>query len=622
LRVIAKAVMPPLMGEGWLEPATLVKETYQPTEGMKTAARRALRWKAEGKAKGAGTPVGWGRATDIVAGRAMSEDVVKRMYSFFSRHEVDKQGKDFDNVTNPSKGRIMWDAWGGDPGYTWSRTIVERLKSKDVKKGWRDSADKVPQHEYDIRLVDYYTPVLHDAIQAFIVSLPLEQLFAALSHRVQKDAERDLLFSQVRAMLGDSGNTKDLADALQQVLADGYMAGGHAAVRQLGASAVHMNTATGRAIMDHDWKHWIPGDTSAALKAADGGLRALLDTAGITVGGIANSVLDRIGNTVAAGLQAGLPTDAIGRAIREDVGNERRAEIIAQTESSRAVASATMETYAANGVTEWDLVISDTACDDCVLIEAGNPYPVGDDSNAPPVHPMCRCSLSPVVESIGEPAGEVGTGEPVGDLAPVEAAGEASTVGLADIADALSAFSPASYAALPALDFTDREVAETAFSYMGFGYRRINEYLRDNKITDVAEHLLERTIHEVETLTNALNQHSIEAPVTVYRGQRTGGSILTKEMLQDPSLAVGHRLSLDGFTSTTTEEGIKNNTLADFQGGLRLNLHLPAGTRGATINNPSECEFLLPPKTEITIVNAVKDAKGVLNVDAIVTAQG
>ena len=114
-------------------------ETYTPTSGMKAAARRALKWKEEGKATGAGTPVGWGRATDIVNGSAMSLDTVKRMYSFFSRHEVDKKGKDFYNTTNPSNGRIMWDAWGGDAGFTWSRSIVEREKNK-TEKAWIGSA--------------------------------------------------------------------------------------------------------------------------------------------------------------------------------------------------------------------------------------------------------------------------------------------------------------------------------------------------------------------------------------------------------------------------------------------------------------------------------------------------
>ena len=105
-------------------------ETYTPTAGMKAAARRALKWKEQGKATGAGTPVGWGRATDIVAGRSMSLSTVKRMYSFFSRHEVDKKGKDFNNTANPSNGRIMWDAWGGNAGFSWSRGIAERMKDK------------------------------------------------------------------------------------------------------------------------------------------------------------------------------------------------------------------------------------------------------------------------------------------------------------------------------------------------------------------------------------------------------------------------------------------------------------------------------------------------------------
>jgi len=105
-------------------------ESYSPTEGMKSAARRALKWKEQGKATGAGTPVGWGRATDIVAGRSMSLSVVRRMFSFFSRHEVDKKGKDFYNTSNPSNGRIMWDAWGGDAGFSWSRGIVNRMRDK------------------------------------------------------------------------------------------------------------------------------------------------------------------------------------------------------------------------------------------------------------------------------------------------------------------------------------------------------------------------------------------------------------------------------------------------------------------------------------------------------------
>ena len=58
-------------------------EGYSPTDGMKSAARRALKYKEDGKATGAGTPVGWGRATDIVNGAAMSLDTVKRFIFYY-----------------------------------------------------------------------------------------------------------------------------------------------------------------------------------------------------------------------------------------------------------------------------------------------------------------------------------------------------------------------------------------------------------------------------------------------------------------------------------------------------------------------------------------------------------
>ena len=116
----------------WLD-AMEKAETYTPNDGMKAAARRALKWKEDGEAKGAGTAVGWGRARDIAAGRSMSASVVKRMYSFFSRHEKSSKGAEGFNSGEegyPSNGRIMWDAWGGDAGFTWSRKIAEREADK------------------------------------------------------------------------------------------------------------------------------------------------------------------------------------------------------------------------------------------------------------------------------------------------------------------------------------------------------------------------------------------------------------------------------------------------------------------------------------------------------------
>ena len=112
----------------------MATEGYKPTSGMQSAARRAIKLKEQGKAKGAGTAVGWTRAGQLARGETLSLSTVKRMYSYFSRHEVDKKGKDWDNAESPSNGKIMWLAWGGDAGFSWSRKIVEREKNRSMKK--------------------------------------------------------------------------------------------------------------------------------------------------------------------------------------------------------------------------------------------------------------------------------------------------------------------------------------------------------------------------------------------------------------------------------------------------------------------------------------------------------
>jgi hypothetical protein len=122
----------------WEDDDTVVYETdnlskaegYSPPAGVRSAARRAIKYKEDGKANGAGTSVGWTRAGQLARGESISLSTVKRMYSYFSRHEVDKKGKDFNNATDPSNGKIMWLAWGGDAGFAWSRGIVNREKDK------------------------------------------------------------------------------------------------------------------------------------------------------------------------------------------------------------------------------------------------------------------------------------------------------------------------------------------------------------------------------------------------------------------------------------------------------------------------------------------------------------
>jgi hypothetical protein len=104
-------------------------ETYRPTKGMQEAASRALAWIKDGQAGQGFTDVGRKRASDIAAGRSMSAEIVVRMYSFFARHEVDKKATGFSAGEEgyPSPGRVSWDAWGGDAGFSWSTKIKNQL---------------------------------------------------------------------------------------------------------------------------------------------------------------------------------------------------------------------------------------------------------------------------------------------------------------------------------------------------------------------------------------------------------------------------------------------------------------------------------------------------------------
>ena len=99
----------------------------KPTDGMVSEAKKGLEWRKE-YGRG-GTEVGVARARDIQNRKELSFSTVKRMYSFFSRHEVDKKAEGFSPGEEgyPSAGRIAWALWGGDAGFSWSRKIAGQL---------------------------------------------------------------------------------------------------------------------------------------------------------------------------------------------------------------------------------------------------------------------------------------------------------------------------------------------------------------------------------------------------------------------------------------------------------------------------------------------------------------
>jgi hypothetical protein len=120
--------------------ASLADLDLRPTDSMANNARRGLELRR--KFGRGGTAVGVARARDLMNKNKLSPSTVLRMYSFFSRHEVDKQGKDWNNSERPSNGKIAWLLWGGDSGYAWAtskRNAIMRIRSQKSDGVWIDS---------------------------------------------------------------------------------------------------------------------------------------------------------------------------------------------------------------------------------------------------------------------------------------------------------------------------------------------------------------------------------------------------------------------------------------------------------------------------------------------------
>ncbi|MGI9572273.1 MAG: phage portal protein [Candidatus Actinomarinaceae bacterium] len=110
-----------------------------PTDAMSSNAKRGLAMRKEFNR--GGTAVGVARANQLVRKESLSIDTVLRMYSFFSRHEVDKQGRGFNSGTDgyPSAGKIAWMLWGGDSGFAWSKSKRNAIMKERESKAESDA---------------------------------------------------------------------------------------------------------------------------------------------------------------------------------------------------------------------------------------------------------------------------------------------------------------------------------------------------------------------------------------------------------------------------------------------------------------------------------------------------
>ena len=114
---------------------------FSPPKGVSEAAELGLALRRE-HSRG-GTLIGVARARDLAAGKRMSPETIRRMVSFFARHEGNlqaPQNRDRTDPGYPGAGRIAWLLWGGDPGHRWAKKVRDQMVREDASKALKSES--------------------------------------------------------------------------------------------------------------------------------------------------------------------------------------------------------------------------------------------------------------------------------------------------------------------------------------------------------------------------------------------------------------------------------------------------------------------------------------------------
>ena len=100
-------------------------------ESVKNNAKAVLKWVEENGWGSCGTDVGKQRANQLANGEPISEDTIKRMYSYLSRHEKDL---DSSKGYGDGCGKLMYDSWGGKTALRWAESKINAIEREKMSK--------------------------------------------------------------------------------------------------------------------------------------------------------------------------------------------------------------------------------------------------------------------------------------------------------------------------------------------------------------------------------------------------------------------------------------------------------------------------------------------------------
>jgi len=101
-------------------------------DSVKNNAKAVLKYVDENGWGSCGTEVGKIRANQLAKGEPISEDTIRRMYSYLSRHKVDlESSKGYDDGC----GKLMYDSWGGLTALSWAEGKVNSFNKQKFQEG-------------------------------------------------------------------------------------------------------------------------------------------------------------------------------------------------------------------------------------------------------------------------------------------------------------------------------------------------------------------------------------------------------------------------------------------------------------------------------------------------------
>lgn len=256
----------------------------------------------------------------------------------------------------------------------------------DPKGSWRDNPpNPTPFHTVDLALTDHWAPLVA----------------AALAGGVDTDAlaEDALEAAWTAAEATDAAAEVYATGRLEAVLSGAHRAGFIAGALSAGEQTGTPGLLTGFTTATVEFR--TPEDAPLPVLDALTGTawQQALAEAGVTVKGITDTTMQRMGVLIEQAVELGHTVDRLAADLDAYLSDPARAETIAHTETARMATTASLAVYRAYGLQQWDLVTSAGACASiCLPFEAANPHSVSE--SGPPLHPRCRCAASPHIEGI------------------------------------------------------------------------------------------------------------------------------------------------------------------------------------------------------------------------------